>query len=317
MQRLFFLLFLIPIISHAQNLVPNPSFESFECTPWSLTWFPGTHWFNPNSASPDLWSTEYLPDCGVRYIYDSDFLNVGEWQWPHSGERYLGLYHIQESSCTREYVEVHLLEGLVEGYTYCVEFYVSLANRSKFCTDCLGVSFTTDSLVNFETGCELNVPFAVRSNTESTICDTLNWTLVSGEYTAQGGEEFIIIGNVLSNDSCILQPTIGSDPTWSNAGYYFIDDVSVVLCDTPKAVLNISIANAIEIYPNPCTTNATISSSTQLDLIEIFSTDGHKIYVIRQPDKELTLDTSTLSSGVYLVKAWRNSVSYQVLLIKQ
>ncbi len=122
-----------------------------------------------------------------------------------------------------------MIEPLNSGQTYCVEMYISLANSSKFCTDCIGVAFSQDSLVNFGTSCELGLNFAVM-NDSGIICDTVQWQLVSGEYQAQGGEQFILVGNMNTNEDCLLQPTVGSKSTWSNAGYYFIDDVSVYAC---------------------------------------------------------------------------------------
>lgn len=54
------------------------------------------------------------------------------------------------------------------------------------------------------------------------LSDTVNWTLISGSFTAAGGERFITIGNFLP-DSLI---TIDSFPVWTYPdAYYYIDDV--------------------------------------------------------------------------------------------
>ncbi|MCC6372962.1 MAG: T9SS type A sorting domain-containing protein [Bacteroidia bacterium] len=63
------------------------------------------------------------------------------------------------------------------------------------------------------------------------ITDTLNWTLISGTFTANGDEKYLVIGNFLSDAATtksIMIPT--STESWSE---YFIDDVSCIPLDLP------------------------------------------------------------------------------------
>lgn len=299
----------------AQNLVPNPSFEDYNCDSAysSPIWFPATHWFNPTGSSPDMYSTIDSDNCNIDFIYDPNLLLLGEWQYPHSGNAYAGLYIQYEEGCIREYVEVQLIDTLRGGYTYCVEFYASLANSSKYCSNCIGASFSNDSLINLESYCEFNVPFSIDYSWP--LCDTLNWTLIQGEYTALGGERFLTIGNLLPNDSCILQSTTGSDPSWSEAAYYFIDDVSVELCSVPEAVEDMDLMD-VQVFPNPFMNTLSFQvRNSQVDTFRLNQIDGKTVRFGEISNMLTRIDTSGLHPGVYTIQFFRENQLAEVHIV--
>jgi hypothetical protein len=57
------------------------------------------------------------------------------------------------------------------------------------------------------------------------ITDTLNWTKISGIYTAEGGEEWITIGNFFNDDETTAIEFLGGEG--SIVSYYALDDVSI------------------------------------------------------------------------------------------
>ena len=67
------------------------------------------------------------------------------------------------------------------------------------------------------------------------INDTLNWIKVGGIFTARGGEQYITIGNFNDDNTT---DTVFVDSTGWNGGiaYYYIDDVSVMLCSDTTGI---------------------------------------------------------------------------------
>ena len=59
-----------------------------------------------------------------------------------------------------------------------------------------------------------------------------NWTEICGQYTAEGGEKYITLGNFMSDEET-KDTRMKKDPkikvTQTIAAYYYIDDISVVL----------------------------------------------------------------------------------------
>jgi hypothetical protein len=83
--------------SYGQNLVPNPSFEdTLDCNgPLNCCTIEiATPWFNPNSATSDLFTS--YSNCGYPITY----------QIPHTGNSYSGIFGYLAT--TREYIEVKL-----------------------------------------------------------------------------------------------------------------------------------------------------------------------------------------------------------------
>ena len=123
------------------------------------------------------------------------------------------------------------------------------------------------------------------------ITDTLNWVLISGEFIAAGGERFITIGSFKSNAQTAFDTTSwGTDPR----AYYYVDDVSVVACDTmPSAPFSIPTI----ISPGETFYISGIGTGVRL---EMYNIRGQIVY--RSDNYDNTLSYSLLSSGMYLVR---------------
>ena len=66
-------------------------------------------------------------NCGVPYHHN----NAG-FQFPKTGQAYVGIEVARNGGLSsREYVQLELKERLKSSETYCVKFYVTLANFSK------------------------------------------------------------------------------------------------------------------------------------------------------------------------------------------
>ena len=222
-----------------ENLVYNPSFETYRNCPQRIDALGVMNdveaWWQPTSGSSDYFNSCGGRDCNVPR-------NKMGVQSPYDGNAYCGIYCSQENY--REYLQTKLKQPLQKGMRYRVSFYVSLSDKAPHAIGTMGALFTTERIADTSRGIltrresinlgngnsqSISTPFTpqIENNASNTLDDTKGWTMVSGEFIAEGGEQFITIGNFnqfnhsgvvdLHNSSAVLP-----------GAYYFIDEVSVV-----------------------------------------------------------------------------------------
>ena len=228
---------LITTVLKAQNLVPNASFENYIVCPHIDSIENAPPWFNPTSyalgASPNL-----LNECAPPPLL-SDFgvpTNGWGYQYPRTGKGYAGIYVFANYEKGREYISVKLDSALIPGRTYCIGYYASLANKDTFtiyAIDRMG-AYLSNTAFNLNTYYIIPVVPQIENPTGHFLSDTLNWMLVSGTYVAQGGEQYITIGNFYANDSTNYIPT----NVINTLSFYYIDDVFVYDCSAPAYTAN-------------------------------------------------------------------------------
>lgn len=301
-------------ICNSQNLVPNGDFEQFITCPnnTTLTNY-AMFWINPSTNNPGTSGTsDYYNACSTGNIASVPINNPG-YQFAHSGNGYCGLitwFGAGEQNY-REYIEVPLTSVLVKGTCYHFEMFVCLAECSRRSTDAIQVYFS-DTLISGIAN-YLPLPFVPQIvNTTGLITDTFNWTSISGNYTAEGGENHLIIGNFEYDSTIIIQPT-GFGWLWES--YYYIDDVSLSICtDIDEKINNI----IFEIYPNPFSDNLSLKINNN-ELLEIVLYD----FAMRKTFQEkfnnsITINTSRLTKGFYFYEIHgRNGLLKKGKLIKQ
>jgi hypothetical protein len=146
-------------------------------------------------------------------------------QTPHSGNAYTQLITYVGTTSNlnfREYVQAQLTSPLVSGTQYIVSFWVSKCDNTQWAAKDLGALLTTTAISSSNYA---NFPYVPQvQNTGGILTNTTNWVQISGIYTANGGEQYITIGNFKNQSATTKQhvQNTGHD----NAGYY-IDDVSV------------------------------------------------------------------------------------------
>lgn len=293
------LLFLFPVFCFAQNLVPNPSFESVACPDdWMEPFgFGAEHWYNPTGSTPDYMGFETVAGCHVS-IFNDGWSDTGEWQYPQDGEFLVGLVSYIHSTCVREYVSCRLIEPLQAGVVYVASMHVSLSNTCTGSTDGLGMYFSTDSLSDYNSYCDFNVIGQMQNDAGNHIVDTTNWILIEGEFMAQGGEEFLLVGNILSNENGEFE-SVYEDSLEFFHSYYFIDNVLV------EEKSSVGIEGEIKsetkvVYPNPAT-----------DVVILPPFESNAVLVIRDNQGRICqklesfgrrLDISFLEKGNYFVE---------------
>lgn len=130
----------------------------------------------------------------------------------------------------RDYLQGRLYKKLTAGKSYCVSFYLNLAEASNYATNRMG-AYLDDAQIDTMSICSLPISDVnPQVYTMDVMDDTLNWKKIEGTFTATGTERFITIGNFFPKDSITYYvPYL----FMNNDAYYLIDDVSVVESDLP------------------------------------------------------------------------------------
>lgn len=226
MKNTTFILFLslYSLAYNAQNLVPNPSFESYTTCPNGLSQINyATSWNTPTLGTPD-----YMNNCAPTGFFSVCIpTNFRGYQNARTGVGYANIFTLPTVSTGnyREYLQANLTSPLVAGTIYEVSFYVSLSDKSRYATNNLGAYLSVNPINSTNTQ---NLPYIPQINEPNIITDTANWTLVTGLYIAGGGEEYITIGNFYNDVSTLRTLNNAATPNLFSDNSYYIDDVSVI-----------------------------------------------------------------------------------------
>ena len=217
--RSLFLLFCFLILSFSligQNLVSNSSFElakgklpnrkhigiAYNCADWYSSYMMGTDYYNGLFGKGQ---TAPKDDLGN--------------QEPHSGEAFAGICIDKKFI---EYLQTKLLDTLIEGKKYLIEFYICRAEISKSSLNELGILFSDKANKALSlTGVaeEPNVKFINSSGYR----DTKGWTKLSAVYQAKGFEAYLVLGHFIYDQ-----------PYSKKYCHYYIDDVSITLIENER-----------------------------------------------------------------------------------
>lgn len=208
-------------------MVPNGSFEIYDTCPYNAAQLSfATPWFSPTQGTPELYNA-CSPNMNIPNSVGSEdglgcagFNAVTPWE--------------------TEYLAVKLKEPLVANTDYCVSFYTSVAKGDgKFCSiEKIGIYLSQDSI--YQSGYwYLHVSPQIRNT--SPIVDT-NWVWVYGNYKAQGGEQYIYIGNFDSTNN--MQHCNFNDLP-IKASILLIDNVSVFESSECDGLSGIQLPNVL------------------------------------------------------------------------
>jgi hypothetical protein len=224
------------------NYVKNPSFEEFSKCPdnWNEIYLANS-WRNATDSTLKF-GVEYYNVCGndsfdnVLHIpFNSSF-----YQFPKTGNGMVGAVFLFNKTIPppspspfnyRDNLQGHLVSSLINGKTYCVRFWVNLAEASGYAQNKLG-AYLDDGSINHiaDTAGEEITSVMPQVYTNTLIDDTMNWVKIEGSFTANGTETYITLGNFFKNSAVTT-----TYPNYWNifytTSYYLIDDVSVIPMD--------------------------------------------------------------------------------------
>ncbi|MFK7947794.1 MAG: OmpA family protein [Saprospiraceae bacterium] len=218
---------LLPNFLLAQNkgIIQNAGFESAWCCPDGYSQFHcTTNWTLPTKGTSDYYSgcenRFYSPEAKVP----KNFFGSQE---AYEGIAYAGIFTFYEDSY-REYIQIQLDEPMTANQRYGFSIQVSLADKAGVAIKRLGVSFSDTLVKQHKLFFTLQLPHETLENKSNTFLnDKENWTELYIEYTANGGEQFVIIGNFLDNTETdtIAAKTATTTEINEFSSYYYLDNV--------------------------------------------------------------------------------------------
>ena len=300
----------------AQNLLQNGGFELYNTPANWNNWGGG---FFDTSVFPVQrillsWDQYNSPDYFIStcpHIYGGEPKNYLGYSIPKNGNAYAGfISFIGNGTEVKEYINQQFTPMLDAGKIYCLNFYVSRADASTGAIKNIGAYFSS-SLPNMVSSSYINVIPQIE-NQNGFITDTTQWVKIQGCFTAQGGEQYITIGNFNSNANTDTLYTgssfsvSASNPPYYT--YYYIDDI--YLYDALTTGINEhGKENEIEVYPNPASSVISIkladgSVNTEKYSIKIVDVVGREILTEKYKEE---IDISHLEKGIYFLSLFQNN----------
>ena len=141
------------------------------------------------------------------------------YQYPSTGNAYViadMLCFSCASNLKRTYLKNRLKSILKANTRYCVKFHVNIGDLSSYGTDGFGAYFGNNSIDSINQG-HIALTYLnpqVQNLNGNIITDTLNWTTITGTFTAIGDEKYVIIGNFksdLGTNILVIQPTYSTN----------------------------------------------------------------------------------------------------------
>jgi len=215
----------------AQNLVPNPIFsEIAHCPDGRGQVSAAPPWYSPNGGGVDL-----AHECAGSGPPTGIPTNNWGHQFPLRGEGYAGVRIWRGGGLYREYLAVELKEALIDGDTYFLSFFVSPGDSMRYVSDDISMYLTAQPIPS-----QTLYPYTPQLvNPQGEIINDFdNWKEISGEYRAQGGEKYLMIGNFNDEEHTTLQLRVNLE-TYHESAYYFVDNVVVENCKSrlPEQIL--------------------------------------------------------------------------------
>jgi len=176
---------------------------------------------------------------------------------PHLGDAFIGLwiYEVINSSDSSaiysENIAVKLNSKLKSGSCYYAELYANLGNVSNIATNQISMLLSNNTYTTTTGNFTNTIQPQVQWDTTQYFKDTLNWIRISGTFIAQGGEEYLTIGNFKDgthlNKTTVANNFIsgGCSIIAASRTYILIDDVALYELPTPQLQ-----SNAITICPD-------------------------------------------------------------------
>lgn len=223
---------LLCISIHAQNLVPNPSFEE------EIQRKPTDRYNGILSPQHELVKGWVTPNSGSSDYYNSNLSTVNNGisvKMARSGNGRTGL--VTKASNLpgyAEYLQTRLKEPLKANTVYQVKFYFSLDKRCKIYASHLGVYFSDSQFYRTAvTGFPDKTP-QVLTKDANLLTNKKGWSEFKTTFVAQGGEQYITIGNFdtlkgipvpeSANEGLIISNRYSFFPLYA---YYYFDDVCI------------------------------------------------------------------------------------------
>lgn len=214
----------------SQNLVKNGGFEDYLQCPVKMSNLnkDAKHW-----SAPTLGTTDYFNECSRTKLGIP--MNFKGKQEPFEGAAYAGLYLFAPNDY-REYIQVPLTETLEKGSRYRLKLSLSLSEKSDGAVRDMGSVFSEKPL-SIHTKRQLSHAALTSQSIQTTHMkqfsvtdfydDKEKWMQLSLDIVAKGIENYLILGNFMSNAATHYMDFKDSSARAEGYSYYYIDDISL------------------------------------------------------------------------------------------
>ena len=301
-----FILFILSIAaSYAQNnLITNGSFEDVNGCPWVNNTI--NEGFVYQISNPANYTPDYFNYCytllGFPYNTSGIPSNSRGYQLARTGNAYIGLDLWEKNAPGRDFIQIKFKTELKQGHRYYFTCYLNLANKFRYATANFGAYFSGDS-VSIPVLDVLPFVPQIENPDSNILTDTLNWVPITGTYLANGGENFLLLGNFkpVAEGYDTAYQYYGS-PTHANWAYYYIDDVSLIDLDSTLAVKENETMAQVELFPNPASSVLNIKLNATQQQYSITDTKGNIVLQnLINKQEQLQIDITELPSGFYVI----------------
>jgi hypothetical protein len=290
------------VVSAQENLMSNSGFEEFTFCPYTAGQIVvASPWVRVRG------SVDYFNECGTNG-YQIPVNIVGD-QDAFEGQGYCGIVPwAREFDNAREFVGCPLSTNLKPEAKYHVRMYLSMADTVQYAVRNMGVLFTESQPTN-DLNQLMNAAPQVVYEDSAFLDDREGWMLFEGSFIAQGGEQFMTIGNFDTDEET---DTLFVVEQASKSAYYYIDDVSVVEDTSGHVGINeeLRIKNdELVHYPNPATDVLTIEAIGRDMAFELLDVQGKAIQHQHLQALRQNIDVSHLPAGVYVAVLRQDGVA--------
>lgn len=302
--------------AQAQNLVPNPGFEEHDpiCDTWGVDYDILSVWFEANCG----FYPQYFNSCEnlsgpPEYDVPSNYWGN---QNAFDGDGYAGAltFFWGAWNGNGSYLCAPLLEPLEPGVEYCFSLRANLGGKSMYRTLTLSTVFTEELPNACNGNATLNWPGMAQVVFDLSNVDTTNWALLEGSFIADGGEQYLTIGN-FSSGATIDTVFMGYTNAPSVFAGYYIDAVELRTCDSSVGELE---ANALRVYPNPVLDAARFElDSPDASLLMYTMMDAVGRVVLMGSTTGRKLSMAGLKDGVYLLELQHGGRRWSARVVKQ
>lgn len=241
-------------------------------------------WYAPTHATSDYFNACNILANGIpsnNVTYQNSFDGVG----------YCGFlaYTLWSNNMWSEYVQTMLLQPLEPNVNYRFSMRINRANGYNFAVENIGANFSNGNMYNASVSPYNLTPTIL--NQTGFLTDTTDWVLVSGEFTANGNENYLTIGwfgDTITNDCAFFIPPeidpMTGDSLYVTDTYYLVDSVKLYKIEYDFDDFNINI-----ISPNGDNINDVMDFSiykfVELDLV-IFNRWGNVVWQSNGPNSK-------------------------------
>ncbi len=252
------------------NMVENGGFEVLDGKLKRLGFIDvAKGWTSPTNKKADLFSETVLNSpVSVPHNDRGD-------QSALNGQNYAGLnWWSYMNKDTRSYLQTKLKKTLRKDQKYCVRYYTTLSDLSKYTTDQQG-AYLSKMLVKKDDEGSLTYAAQVPTLKTKMYDDMFSWQGVCGVYDAKGDETYLLIGNFAANEktnSGKAKRPRGETRIQSNNAYYYIDDVAVfpIKLMSECTCTQLDKASSEFIFSRKGTVNKTLKPVQQVDAAVVY-----------------------------------------------